>query len=46
VSFEPGSRLRRIGDGAFSHSSLRSIVIPGSVCPLLPWNAYDLIRRT
>jgi hypothetical protein len=31
VSFEPGSRLRRIGDSAFHNSGLRSIVIPASV---------------
>jgi hypothetical protein len=31
VSFESNSRLRRIGDGAFFGSSLRSIVIPSRV---------------
>jgi hypothetical protein len=36
VSFEPDSRLRRIGEAAFFSSSLRSIVIPSSVEVLAP----------
>jgi hypothetical protein len=31
ISFEPGSRLRRIGNAVFTCSCLRSIVIPASV---------------